>query len=92
MAEGLATRVAFELPMTLLRRYLDDFVLVSDQEMQAGVGLLAETTHQVAEEAGAAATAAAMKLAGELRGLRVLLPITGGNLSLEQLRRALGCS
>lgn len=58
--------------------------------MQEAIGLLTETTHQVAEEAGASALEAAGKLAGALRGLRVLLPITGGNLTLEQLRRALG--
>ena len=51
--------------------------------------MLPETTHLVAEEAGAAATAAAMKLRAELAGLRVVLPITGGNATAEQLLEAL---
>ena len=42
----------------------------------------------VAEEAGAAATAA-MKLRAELAGLRVVLPITGGNATAEQIIVAL---
>jgi threonine dehydratase len=41
------------------------------------------------EPAGAAATAAAMKLHAELAGLRVVLPITGGNATAEQLIEAL---
>jgi hypothetical protein len=50
---------------------------------------LLETTHLVAEEAGATATAAAMKLHAELTGLRVVLPITGGNATAAQLLEAL---
>src|SRR5262245_49366940 len=34
-AEGLATRVGFELPQAILREHLDDFVLVSEDELSA---------------------------------------------------------
>lgn len=89
IAEGLATRVAFELPLSILWRYLDDVVLVSDAELQAAMRLLLETTHTVAEAAGAAATAAAMRYPELVSGRKVLLPISGGNATLEQLRTAL---
>jgi len=89
IAEGLATRVAFELPLSILWRYLDDVVLVSDAELQAAMRLLLETTHTVAEAAGAAATAAAMRYPELVTGRKVLLPISGGNATLEQLRTAL---
>jgi len=88
-AEGLATRVAFELPLRILRKHLDKIILISDRDMRQAMRLLLETTHVVAEEAGAAATAAALKLHAELAGLRVILPITGGNATAEQLLEAL---
>ena len=88
-AEGLATRVAFELPLRILRKHLDEIILIGDVDMRQAMRLLLETTHLVAEEAGAAATAAAMKLRAELAGLRVVLPITGGNATAEQLLEAL---
>ena len=88
-AEGLATRVAFELPLRILRKHLDKIILISDRDMRQAMRLLLETTHVVAEEAGAAATAAALKLHAELAGLRVVLPITGGNATAEQLIEAL---
>jgi threonine dehydratase len=85
-AEGLATRVAFELPFRILRRYLDDMVLVSEHEMREAIVLLLETAHQVAEGAGAAATAAALKMRDELTGKRVALMLSGGNITLDTLR------
>lgn len=90
LAEGLATRVAFELPLTLLWRYLDDVVLVRDAELVAAMRLLLETTHTVAEAAGAAATAAARRYPELVAGRKVILPITGGNATVDQLRAALG--
>jgi threonine dehydratase len=81
--------MAFELPLRILRKHLDEIILIGDMEMRRAMRLLLETTHLVAEEAGAAATAAAMKLHAELAGLRVVLPITGGNATAAQLLEAL---
>ncbi len=88
-AEGLATRVAFDYPLGLLRRNLDEIVLVSDDEMLAAVKLLVETAHVVAEEAGAASVAAAWQLKDQLKGKKVIAPITGGNATAAQLAEAL---
>ena len=60
-AEGLATRVPFELPQQILRQYLDDFVLVSDDEIRAAQRQLIETTRNLIEAAGAAPLAAALR-------------------------------
>ena len=57
--------------------------------MHQAMRLLLETTHLGAEEAGAAATAAALKLHAALAGLRVVLPITGGNATAAQRLEAL---
>ena len=85
MAEGLATRTPFELPQRILRRRLDDFVLVDEDELAAATLLMIDKTRNLIEPAGAASLAAALKLADELRGRRVALVASGGNITLSQL-------
>ena len=83
--EGLATRVPFAMTMQLMWELLDDFLLVTDAEINESIRLLARHTRQLAEGAGAAATAAALKLREELRGKRVAGVLSGGNLPLARL-------
>lgn len=83
-AEGLATRQTFELPLAMARRFVDDMVLVSDAEMREAMRILLETAHIVAEMAGAAPVAAALKRR-DLRGQRVIAPVSGGNATLAQI-------
>jgi threonine dehydratase len=78
--EGLATRVPFELTNRILWKHLDDFVLVNDDEIDHAVGLLSTKAKQVAEGAGAASLAAAIKIQDRLRGKRVVGIVTGGNI------------
>jgi threonine dehydratase len=89
-AEGLATRTAFELPMRILWRSLDDFVLVSDDEIREAQALMIETTRNLVEAAGAAPLAASLRLREQLNGKRVALVLSGGNASREQLLDVLG--
>ncbi len=84
-AEGLATRVPFELPQQILRQHLDDFVLVSDDEIRAAQRQMIETTRNLIEAAGAAPLAAALRQRDELEGKRVALVASGGNASPQQL-------
>src|SRR5207244_6581816 len=70
-AEGLATRTAFALPQQILGELLDDFVLVSDDELYRTLRLLLVEGHQVADGAGAAATAAAWKLREDRKSTRL---------------------
>ncbi len=88
-AEGLATRTAFELPQQILRRHLDDFILVSDDEIRRAIIILLAHTRNLAEGAGAASLAAALKLRDELAGKRVGIVLSGGNLSIDRLRKLL---
>ncbi len=85
-AEGLATRTAFALPQRILRQHLDDFLLVSDQEIRQAQVLMIDKTRNLVEAAGAAALAAALNLSNELRGTRVAVVCSGGNVSAAQLR------
>ena len=87
-AEGLATRTAFDLPQRILRERLDDFVLVSDQELLAAVAVMIEKTRTLVEPAGAASLAAALSpsVRPGLQGRKVALICTGANISPAQLR------
>lgn len=85
-AEGLATRVAFELPQQILWELLDDFVLVGDDEIREAQRVMIESTRNLIEAAGASPLAAALKLRDTLQGRRIALVASGGNASPDQLR------
>lgn len=94
--EGLATRVPFEMTNKILWDLLHDFVLVSDEEINDAIRLLARQAKQVAEGAGAVSLAAAIKLQDQadrgstsrvtdgLRGKKVVGIVTGGNIPLDR--------
>jgi len=85
-AEGLATRAPFELTLDIMWKYLDNMILVEDEEIAKAIILLLQTTHQVAEGAGAAATAAALKIKEQIKGKKVALVLSGGNISFDKLK------
>lgn len=84
-AEGLATRTAFELPQRILWDHLDNFVLVTDDEIRSAQRMLIETTRNLVEAAGAAPLAAALNLRPRLAGRTVALILSGGNASPDQI-------
>jgi threonine dehydratase len=88
-AEGVATRVAFELPARILWDRVSDIRLVSDAAMRRAILTLLETTGLLAEGAGAAAIAAAFGMRERLVGRKVAVVLSGGNLTLDGLRQAL---
>ena len=89
-AEGVATRVTFDLTYDLLKRELDDIVTLTEDELAEGVRLALRATHNLAEGAGAASLMAAWKLRDELAGKTVVCVMSGGNLDTTVLRRILG--
>jgi len=88
-AEGLATRTSFDLPQAMLAVLLDDFELVTDDELYDAMRLLLVEGHVVAEGAGAAPIAAARRMTERLAGKRVACWVSGGNATADSLRRAL---
>jgi len=88
-AEGIATRVPFENTQRIMRKYLDDFVLVEDEDIKKAILTYLEHTHNLAEGAGAAPLAAALHMKAKLAGKKVVLVMSGGNLSLERLTEIL---
>jgi threonine dehydratase len=88
-AEGMATRVTFDLPFGILQHGLDDLVTLTEDEIAEGIRLALRATHNLAEGAGAASLAAAMKLRGALAGKKVACIMSGGNIDRATLTRVL---
>ncbi len=82
------TRLARRTPAVHLHNLLS-VLLQGEEELKRAVVLLLETTHQLAEGAGAAATAAAVKLKDQLKGKKVAVVISGGNLITPMLKEIL---
>jgi threonine dehydratase len=87
VAEGLATRTPFALPQQMLQSDLDDFVLMSDEEILDATAMMIRATRTLVEPAGASPLAAALNLRDRLAGKRVVLMCSGGNIGPDQLRR-----
>ena len=89
IAEGLATGTGYELTQSILWDLLDDFIVVSDQEILRAIAILIEKAHTLAEAAGAAPLAGAIKHRERIKGEKVALVVSGGNITLPQLREAI---
>lgn len=85
-ADGLATRFVFDLTFDILKTSIDDMVTVSEEELKQSIKLLLRTTHNLAEGAGAAALAAAIKLKDRLRAQKVVMILSGGNIDIKTLK------
>jgi len=88
-AAGLATGEPFMMPQELIWPRLDDFVLVDDQEMRIAIRHFLEKAKTLAEPAGAAPLAAALKMRDSLQGKKVALILSGGNISPAELSECL---
>jgi len=88
-AEGLATQTGYELTQEILRKHLADFILVSEDEMVQAILLILEHVRNMAEDAGAAPLAAALKIKARIKGKKVALVLTGGNISMSRLKHIL---
>jgi threonine dehydratase len=89
LAEGMATRVTFDLTFDILKRELDDIVSLDEDELAEGVRLALRATHNLAEGAGASPLAAAVKLRERLGGKKVVCVMSGGNIDRATLTRIL---
>lgn len=89
-AAGLATTTGYPLPQSVLRDRLDDFLLVTDDEIDAAARLLATRASTLAEGAGAASLAGLLADRDRTAGARVGVVVTGGNASPDEIARLAG--
>lgn len=91
MADALAAPIAGGPALEIVRRLVEDVVLVSETEIAEGVRFLASRARVIAEPGGAAGVAAL--LAGRIpvrSGERVVALVSGGNVDLSRLAEILG--
>lgn len=89
LADGLAVVEPQAGALQLLRKVLDEAMLVSEDELRQAIRLLLQHTHNLAEGAGAAALAACFKLRDRIAGKRVVVILSGGNLETRLLTQIL---
>lgn len=89
IADGIAVKQPGENTFRLISEYVDDIVLVSDDEVSSAILALIEKQKMIAE--GAGATAVAAVLAGKLpvEGKRVVCLVSGGNIDVTSLSRVI---
>jgi threonine dehydratase len=90
IADGLAAPMAGDLTYPLVRRYVDDVVTVTDDEIAAAMRDILFSAKLLAEGAGAAATAAVIAGKLPLAGRRVVAVVSGGNVDTVRVREVIG--
>ena len=86
-ADGMATRIPDADALAVIRKGASRIVQVTDDEIGEAVRAYWTDTHNLAEGAGAAPLAAALKDKQKLRGKRVGLILSGGNIDFDLFRR-----
>ncbi len=89
IADGIAVKQPGENTFALVREYVDDIALVTDDEISSAILSLIEKQKMIAEGAGAAAVAAVMFNKFDLKGKRVAAVVSGGNIDVTSLSRVI---
>ena len=87
IADGIAVKQPGALTFPIIQHLVDDVVLVNDEAIIGAVLLLMERSKMLVEGAGAAGVAALLSGAVNLQGMKVLVPLTGGNIDINLVGR-----
>ena len=89
IAEGLAVRDVGELTLEIVRRLVEDVLVVREETIERAIVALIEIEKTVAEGAGAAGLAAVLEHPERFAGRRVGIPLCGGNIDSRVLSAVL---
>jgi len=87
IADGNAVRRAGDLTLPMVERYVDEIVLVDEDEIASAILMLLEREKTLAEGAGAAALAALLQHRTSLKGAHTAVLVCGGNIDVTLLSR-----
>lgn len=87
IADGIAVKTPGDITMSLINRYVDEMVSVSDDEIADAILMLLERTKQMVEPAGAASLAAALNEKVDIAGKNVVCVLSGGNIDVSFIHR-----
>jgi threonine dehydratase len=89
LGDGMACRVPDDESLEVVMQNVDHILQVSEEELRQAMKVYFTDTHNVAEGAGAAGLAAALKEKHALKGKRVGLVISGGNVDHDVFAKVL---
>lgn len=89
IADGIAVKQPGENTYSIVQKYVDEVVLVSDDEVASAILALIEKQKMIAEGAGAAAVAAVMFNKVPVKGKKVVSIVSGGNIDVTSLSRVI---
>jgi len=89
IADGIAVKKPGENTYAIVKKYVDEIALVSDDEVSSAILALIENQKMIAEGAGATAVAAVMFDKFNLKGKRVVAVVSGGNIDVTSLSRVI---
>jgi threonine dehydratase len=90
LADGMATRIPDAEALAIILKGASRIVQVSDDEVGRAIRAYWTDTHNLAEGAGAAPLAAALREKHKLAGKRVGLVLTGGNIDFDLFQKWIG--
>ena len=89
IADGIAVKQPGENTYALVKEYVDEIALVTDDEVSSAILALIEKQKMIAEGAGAVAVAAVMFNKFNLKNKRVVAVVSGGNIDVTSLSRVI---
>jgi threonine dehydratase len=89
IAEGIAVKDAGDIAFSIVKRLVEEVLVVKEETIERAVVALLEIEKTVAEGAGAAALAALLEHPARFAGRRVGLPVSGGNIDSRVLASVL---
>lgn len=89
LADGVAVKQPSELSFSYVQKFVDGILLVSDNDIKNAITVLHNNSKLIVEGAGAVSTAALIRYQNKIKGKKVALIITGGNIDTDFLIRLL---
>ena len=89
VADGIAVKRPGDTTFEMVRQYVDDIALVTEDEISSAILALIEKQKMIAEGAGAVSVAAAMFNKFPLEGKKVVCLVSGGNIDVTSLSRVI---
>ncbi len=89
IADGIAVKKPGDTTFEMCKKYVDEIVTVSDDEISAAILALMEQNKIVTEGAGAVSVAAAMFDKVDIKGKKTVCILSGGNIDVTILSRVI---
>ena len=89
IADGIAVKRPGDLTFELVKKYVDDVVVVDDNQVAAAIVALMEDQKTVAEGAGACAVAAVLSGLVDAENFKTVCVVSGGNVDMTTLSRVI---